>query len=282
MVLGCNGGYPGAQMTLLTIIVSKALSIPTALSIVSMPLRRKRLSIFYEWILDRIVWKSSDKIIVNAGAISKGLQILRGAPPEKVSVIYNGIEDKRSSCNKVRKKDLIIGFLSRMDLEKGCIELFNVFTDLVKKYTYIRLVMVGKGNASEQLKALAGSSESKDKITIMGYYKGDVHELLLTFDIYVLPSYIEGLPYSILEAMRAECAIVSTTVGGIPEVIRSGIDGLLVQPRSMNDLEKAIETIIINDNLRKTFEINARKRFIEMFTLDIMNNKIKELLVQVA
>jgi glycosyltransferase involved in cell wall biosynthesis len=281
MVIGCNGGYPSAQMTLLIVIVSKLLSIPTALSIVSIPHQRRRHLFFYERFLDTIVWKSSDRIIVNAQAISKELQTFRGAPSEKVSVVYNAIEDRQSEsgCSNVQKKELIIGFLARMDFQKGCIEFFNVFSNLARRYTQIRLVMAGgEGNASGQLNVLLETSELKDRIERIGYYDGDVHALLSTFDIYVLPSHREGLPYSILEAMRAECAIVSTEAGGIPEVIRSGIDGLLVRPRSMNDLERAIETLITDDEFRKTLKVNARQRFLKMFSMDAMNRKIKELL----
>lgn len=278
-VLGCNGGYPASRITLLMIMVAKLLGVKTVLSVVSMPSPRKKLFTVYEWLLDKLVWFTSDAIIVNAHAISRSLQGLRGMPDEKVEIIYNGLEDKPlvAERNNELKKECAIGFLSRMDFEKGCILLLKAFAKLEKKYTHLRLMMVGSGNASNQLTKLADDYGLKEKIDIIGFFDGEVHDLLSTFDIYVFPSLYEGLPYSVLEAMRAGCAIISTNVGGICEVIRDRVDGLLVSPGSIDTLEKAIETLINNHILKVLLGKNARKRFLDMYTLDIMNARVKAL-----
>lgn len=280
VVLGCNGGYPASRMTLLMIMVAKLLGIKTVLSIVSMPSRRKKLFIIYEWILDKLVWFTSDTVLVNAHAISHSLQNMRDMPKEKVVVIHNGLEDKQlvEEGNKEFKKECSIGFLARMDYEKGCILLLNAFAKLERKYTHIRMMMVGSGDALRQLTKMVDDYGLKEKIDIVGYYDGEVHELLSTFDIYAFPSLYEGLPYSVLEAMRAGCAIVSTNVGGIPEVIRNSVDGLLVPPGSVDELEKAIETLINNHNYRVSLGKNARKRYLDMYTIEIMDMRVKELL----
>lgn len=279
IVLGCNGGYPASRMTLLMVMVAKLLGIKTVLSIVSMPSRRKRSFIIYEWVLDKLAWFTSDTVIVNAHAISYALQNMRDMPKDKVVVIHNGLENKELNDKLINKlkRDCRIGFLSRMDYEKGCIILLDAFAKLAKKHTHICMVMVGSGIALSQLAKMVDDYGLKEKIDIVGYYEGEVHDLLSTFDIYAFPSLYEGLPYSVLEAMRAGCAIVSTNVGGIPEVIRNSVDGLLVPPGSVDELEKAIETLINNQNYRISLGKNARKRFLDMYTLEIMNVRVKEL-----
>jgi glycosyltransferase involved in cell wall biosynthesis len=279
VVLGCNGGYPAARMTLLMIMVAKFLRIKTVLSIVSMPSPRKKLFIIYDQILDKLVWMASDIVMVNAYAIAYSLQILRDMPKDKVVVIHNALEDKQLLVKreKIIKKECIIGFLGRMEYEKGVILLLETFAKLAKKYKHIKMVMVGSGNATGQLTKLVDDHRLKEKIDIVGYYEGEVNDLLTKFDIYAFSSFNEGLPYSVLEAMRAGCAIVSTSVGGIPEVIRNGVDGLLVAPGSIDELEKAIETLINDNNLRVSLGKNARERFLNMCTLEIMNGRMKEL-----
>jgi len=279
IVLGCDGGYPSARMTLLMILVAKLLSIKTVLSIVSMPSPKRKFFIVFDALLDKLVWLASDTVIVNAQTISNKLHNMRNMPKEKIVVIPNGLEDKQILVfrNIKLKKELRIGYLSRMDYEKGCTYLLNAFAKLEKKYSSIRLIMGGSGNASKRLFKMVDDYGLKEKIDILGYYAGEVHNLLSTFDIYVFPSLYEGLPYSILEAMRAGCAIVSTNVGGIPEVIRNNVDGLLVSPGSVDELEQTIETLINDHKFRASLGKNARKRFLEMYTLEIMNVRVRQL-----
>lgn len=112
----------------------------------------------------------------------------------------------------------------------------------------------------------------------MGYYEGDTHYLLSSLDIYVLPTLHEGFPYSILEAMRANCAIISTNVGGIPEAIRNRVEGLLVPLSSVEVLELAIEELINDADLRNMLGKNARNRFLDMFAMEKMNQRLQEVL----
>ncbi|HEX3032901.1 MAG TPA: glycosyltransferase family 4 protein, partial [Bacillota bacterium] len=91
-VLCCNGGYPGARATLSVVIAAGALKIPAALSIVSMPMPRKKVLLAYQTWIDRLVGRAAKAIIVNASSISTALQSLRNFPHNKLHVVYNGIE----------------------------------------------------------------------------------------------------------------------------------------------------------------------------------------------
>ncbi len=283
-VLGCNGGHPGSRMTLLMIIASKLSGAKTILSIVSMPLARRRIVRPYEWLLDKAVWAASDIVLVNAYAISRSLQNMRNMPADKVVVIHNGLEDAHVPEIETDglKDEFKIGFLGRVSYEKGIIFLLDAFRKLEKEHPKARMVIAGKGDALGQINKTIGEYGLNEKINLVGYYDGDVSTLLSSFDVYVFPSLHEGLPYSILEAMRGGLAIVSTDVGGIPELIRDGLEGILVPPGSADGLAAAIEKLIKDPELRKALGENARDRFVKMYTLESMQREVKELFARRA
>jgi glycosyltransferase involved in cell wall biosynthesis len=116
------------------------------------------------------------------------------------------------------------------------------------------------------------------QVRLTGNYNGDINELLLSFDIYAFPSLWEGFPYSVIEAMRAGCPIIATNVGGIPEAIRNRVEGLLIPPSSVEALESAIEELMNNADLRNMLGENAKNRFLDMFTIEKMNERLQEIL----
>jgi glycosyltransferase involved in cell wall biosynthesis len=113
---------------------------------------------------------------------------------------------------------------------------------------------------------------------------GEQKELyLLDTDIFVLPSWSEGFPLVILEAMAAGCPVISTRVGAIPEVVLDGVTGILVEKQNPQQLAQAMITLIENPDLRRQMGQAGRKRFEEHFTFDrcidrmiaVFNNAVK-------
>ena len=279
-VLACNGGYPAAYSTLAMILASRIMNISCTLSIVSMPRDRSRLLYLYEYLLDHLVCRAVNVIIVNAHAIARALLQLRGFSKNKIAIVYNGIEETQEiqRKRKLKNESLIIGCVARMDRAKGVLFLLEAFGALARKYQNIQLVLVGKGDVSEELSMRVGELGLQDQVRLAGYHNGEIYDLLLSFDIYVFPSLWEGFPYSILEAMRAGCSIVATDVGGIPEAVRNRVEGLLVPPYTAEALESAIEELINDADLKNMLGKNARNRFLDMFTIDKMNQRLQEVL----
>jgi glycosyltransferase involved in cell wall biosynthesis len=213
-VLSCNGGYPAARAPLVMVLASKLLRVPALLSIVSMPAQRSRLLSFYERVFDFLVWQSTDAVIVNAHAIARALQEKRGISLDKVHVIYNGVEIKEMPGKGGRGEKVRIGCVARMDRAKGVLYLLDAFAQLARQYQKLHLVLVGDGDAFRELRSRVEQYDLRDRVEMLGHYSGSIDELLSSLDIYLFPSLWEGFPYSIIEAMRAGCAIVSTRVGG--------------------------------------------------------------------
>ena len=98
------------------------------------------------------------------------------------------------------------------------------------------------------------------------------------FDVYAFASHHEGFPYAILEAMRAGCPIVTTGVGGVPEAVRDGVDGLVVPPRHPEALAAALRRMLGEPELRAACSRSARARFAAEFSLAAMRRSVLGLL----
>lgn len=279
-VISCNGGYPGAA-SLAIVVAAKFLRVPVALSIVSMPASRRRFLRLYEKLIDKLVWQSAEVVVVNAKAIAHALHELRGMPLDRAEVIYNGLEDIPASISsKAHDKGyFVIGCIARMDAWKGVLFLFDAFAYLAKRHPELRLVLAGQGDASEELFRRTQALGLQDRVQLLGHYTGDVCALLDTFDIYIFPSLWEGFPYSIVESMRSGCTIVATSVGGIPEAITDGVEGVLIKPASADAITEAIERLLSDPATCQVFARNARLKFERDLVLQKMHSRVKEVLI---
>lgn len=281
IIFCCNGGYPAAKSCLAMVVAANFLGIHAVMSIVSMPQKRHIIFYLLESLEDFLVWRACDFVVVNALAISKSLISTRGLPKNKVYLIYNGVEENAEDVHIVdsrNQSDFVIGLVARLDYEKGVIFLFEAFILLLKKYKNIRLILVGQGNASNELEIRRREMGLEGRIDLPGYYKGNISSLISSFDIYVFPSLWEGLPYSILEALRAGCVIVATNVGGIPEAICNQKNGILIQPKSAIAIADAIERLMNEASYCETISRNAKTKFESTFTLAKMEERVKGML----
>ena len=282
-ILACNGGYPAAQACLAMVIAAWLIKIPVVLSICSMPSPRRVTLWLYDKFLDKLVWAGVNLIVTNAKAISEALLIQREALPNKLKIIYNGLDDVSTfQAPKIDRDEFIIGCVARMDVSKGVFYLLDAFSILVRMNPNMRLVLVGHGNASEQLAKQIKFLGLENKVELAGHYNGDINALLSTFNVFVFPSLWEGFPYSIIEALRSGCVIVSTDVGGIPEAITDRVEGLLINPRSRDDIVSALQELISNQKLCNTLSKNARKKFESKLTLSKMHNNVRKIFAELG
>jgi glycosyltransferase involved in cell wall biosynthesis len=132
-----------------------------------------------------------------------------------------------------------------------------------------QLVVVGDGPLRPTLTRLAERLALADGVTFTGHVR-DVYAALARFDVVVLPSEIEGLPYVILEAMSLGKVIVASAVGGMPEALSGGAAGLLVLPKAVPALAEAVGRLLADPSLRSQLGRAARARYQEAYTLDHM------------
>lgn len=151
-------------------------------------------------------------------------------------------------------------FLGLVGPRKGVFDLLPAFAGALRRAPALRLQVGGNGDV-EGARLSAQQLGLKDEVEFLGWIAGDAKNALLSAaDIYVLPSHNEGLPMSVLEAMAYGLPIITTRVGGIPELIRDGTDGWLIEPGDRAALEEAMVALASDAGLRARLGAAARER----------------------
>jgi glycosyltransferase involved in cell wall biosynthesis len=193
--------------------------------------------------------------------------------PKQVIILPNPCELPIQVPDRKDRTQIILAFCGRIGQRKGTFDLIQAFANLPNEQKKsAKLILAGDGEI-EKAQELATSLKLINNITFLGwinYTKRD--EVLSKADVFILPSYNEGLPMAILEAMGWGLPVISTPVGGIPELVISNQNGLLVTAGNIQQLSEAIQLLIENETLRLSLGSAARKS-VEPF--DIKNYSIR-------
>lgn len=128
------------------------------------------------------------------------------------------------------------------------------------------MVVIGTGTLDKSLKKQVNNEGIADQVIFTGF-RSDIDRCLQAIDIFMLPSLAEYHSIGLLEAMRAEKAIIATNVGGNTESIRDGIEGLIIRPANTDDIVIAVEKLLESRAVRDTLAKAARRRFEQFFTV---------------
>lgn len=207
-------------------------------------------------------------------------------------VIHNGIDTAYFDPKHIDQKELpvnmlkfsekpgpVIGIAARLTKAKGHPTLLEAFSMLLPDWPDAQLLIAGDGEERPTLELLIQKYNLADHVQILGSIR-NVREFLSILDIFAHPSILEGLGIAVIEAMSMERAIVATRVGGLPELVTDGLDGILVEPNNPRELSKAMGNILENPELKKKLGQNARKKAVEQFSIDTMIRKYEELYLQ--
>ncbi len=209
-------------------------------------------------------------------------------PEKKLTLIHHGIkpinflsaEEAKQKLSqitnyKLQITNLTIGIIANLYKTKG-LEYFVEAIKILQATSYkLQAIIIGEGNERKNLENLIKNYNLQDDIILAGKIE-TAAELLPAFDIYICSSVKEGFPYAILEAMSAGLPIVSTDVGGIPEMITDGKNGLLVEPNNPEELAEKIITLIKEETLRNALGEQAKNDAKEKFGIEKMIEKTKE------
>ncbi len=215
-----------------------------------------------------------DRQYISVSAWGKeNLISLKQVAPSRIRTIYNGVDGNifNPSCADEARKvfPLIAGIdspkiliLSRLTAAKVTPYLSHAIRCISQK-SDVHFIFAG----SEYNRLLKDSRES---CTFLGHVPHELTPYLYSLcNIFVLPSLYENFPISLLEAMASECAVVASNVGGIPEVVSNGVNGLLISPRDSETLVEKIGLLVENTDVSKTMGRRARQSVINNFSWDI-------------
>lgn len=168
--------------------------------------------------------------------------------------------------NGINENDIVLCFIGRIIKEKGILELIKAFSRIKLNCDNVKLVIVGgtlnsdrdNATARKALRIIRKQNLMND-ILFLGY-RDDVPQILSAIDIFVLPSYREGMPRSIIEAMMSGKPVIASNIRGCREEIVNGETGILIEPRNVNELENAIRKFISSPEVMKIMGENGRNR----------------------
>lgn len=184
-----------------------------------------------------------------------------------IVVVPNPVEIPHRRSDDEREDNTIL-FLGRIVQQKGVYDLLAAVENLRRSIPDIRLILAGTGEL-EAVRERAAALGILAHLELPGWVDGeDKVRLFGRASIFVLPSYHEGMPMSILEAMAAGLPVVSTLVGGIPEVVTYGIEGKLVAPGDAVALSAAVEDLLTDRALRSRMGQAAYRRAEREFSAD--------------
>jgi len=212
---------------------------------------------------------------------------LRVAQPNNTSVIHSGVDLQRFSKGAKQRTEkrkelgfsphsLVVGYVGWLIPIKGVTYLVNAMAKIVEQHPKSLLVLVGKGDDKGEeeikLKEQVERAGLADKVRFLGW-RPDVDEIMGCFDIFVLPSLNEGMGRVLVEAMAAGLPIVASRVGGIPDLVKDGENGLLVPPADTSALEKAISSLL-HDGARRKRMGKAGKKMCGPYSAEAMVEQI--------
>ncbi len=275
LVISCNGGYPAALSCLDLVNTCTRLKIASILTIVSMPTK----NLFIDWFYPSKNLMNQ-RIIVNAQAIKTALIEQKELSGERINVIHNSVEAIPAVIHHgPRDEEIVVfGYVGRIEQMKGIWCLLNSFAKIATRCPNAILILVGGGDI-DSAKCLAGKLGILERVKFTGYVDNNIYDVLEKIDIFVFPSLWEGLPYSILEAMNAGKLIISTNVGGIPEIIMHKHNGILVCPGDENSLCLAMFDAYDKFDKYHSFRVQAKSTIENNFVFEIFRSKIQEVLL---
>lgn len=225
------------------------------------------------WWIRRTLEKSSRVIALSD---SWAAFISRFAPKANVLVVPNSVKLNVVSKHLPEEAGRIL-FLGRLGKGKGVFELLTAVSLLKNTYPEIKLILGGDGDLAA-VQAAVNDLHIEKYVEILGWVGPEQKaQELARASVFTLPSYDEGLPMAMLEAMAAGKAIVVTSVGGIPEAVRDGENGLLISPRDVGALAAALKRVLDEPLLRRSLATNARMTIEERFSTDVVMAKLSAL-----
>lgn len=200
----------------------------------------------------------------------KLLEIIGEKRGNRVVVVQNGVplEFPPPGVPMKGEECVVIGSLGNLRPEKGYGTMLAALQKLVEDFKGSFIYLVGgEGKLRSQLEKQAAVPGLEGKVKFLGLIE-DTWSFLHYLDLFVLPSYSEGLPNALLEAMAAGRCVVATRVGGVPEIIESGVHGILVEAGDTARLTEAIRELMLAPERRRMMGERAGERVRSFFTLE--------------
>ncbi|WP_375089628.1 glycosyltransferase family 4 protein [Peribacillus sp. RS7] len=218
------------------------------------------------------VLENVDKVIALSNTWKNNL--LKIAPSSNVEVVHNPVNIKNFKAKYNPSNEVNILFMGRLGKRKGVYDLLQAIEEIIISYPFVKLYLCGDGEINK-VKEIIEKKNLSNNVFIPGWINNEEKiKYIQKSDIYILPSYNEGLPISILEAMAGSLPIISTKIGGIPEAVSQGENGYLFTPGNIKDMKMYLIKLIEDKPLRERLGKESLEICRNNFDIQIINKNI--------
>lgn len=196
---------------------------------------------------------------------------------DEVSIVYNGVDEKFFYPKQIKSGDgsKYIMYAGRADREKGLFDLVKCGKFICSERSDVFFIVAGNGRDFNKLKRKTRKAGLQDRFIFLGQVdKDQMVKLYQNATLFVLPSYHEGLPGVLLEAMSCGLPVIATDVRGNRDLVSNGENGVIVPSRAPKKMAEAISILLKDKKLRKKLGKNARKTIEENYTWNAVSNRI--------
>lgn len=218
-----------------------------------------------------------DCIIVLADRFRREIKAMGVSAPVEVITTAIDLTEFSDLPDESRPERKRLLFLSRLEKEKGVCELLDAVPALVARYPDLEICIAGSGSYEETARIHPAVLAHSANIRFFGYVRGhEKRELLVNSDVFIFPSYSEGCPISVIEALAAGLPLVYTPVGALPDLLKNGRNGIQVEPGSSKDIEKATLKLLDNPALMSGMAA-SNKELSKEFDLRVVHEKLERI-----
>jgi glycosyltransferase involved in cell wall biosynthesis len=220
---------------------------------------------FSKWIV-RDTLECAAQVLALSGQWQDRLK--RIAPRAAVQTLPNAVALRDVRARAPDEAPVRIVFAGRIGARKGAFELLRAFARLAPKFPRATLICAGDGEG-DKLAELAAELGVSDRFECPGWLNAEqMADELRRASIFALPSHQEGVPIALLEAMSHSLPVITTPVGGIPEVVENDRNGLMVPPGDVDAIEAALERLLQSPDERERLGAAARATIAERYSLE--------------
>ena len=235
--------------------------------------------------VDLLMLRFPERIIAVSEEM-KTFLMRKGIDPGRIVVVQNAVSCKQDEgriakdrarvreAYRIAPEEVVLGYVGRLSEEKGLRYLIEAGSRLKEAGIPVRILVVGDGEERSAIESMAHRLGIGDRVIMTGFQR-DVEPFLGAMDIFVLPSLTEGTPMALLEAMANGIPVVATGVGGVPGVVRSGTDGLLVRPGDSGEIEQAVRLLCADSALRSSLARTGRETVFDRFGFEEWVRKVE-------
>jgi glycosyltransferase involved in cell wall biosynthesis len=240
------------------------------------------------WCVEKFTASLCDLLLFQSREDSTAAVRTRLASPDKVRFLGNGIDTRRFTVANpdtrfsVRQRygftpgHVVVGTVGRLVREKGYCEFVAAAKVLTSRYPQLRFLVIAPSDADQNDALPETIFKPLEQIGVLVRldWTADVEQLYPAFDIFVLPSYREGIPRACVEAAASGCPVIASDIRGCREVVLHGHSGLLVPPRNVAGLIDGLTRLIESPDLRDQMGVRARQLVLCNFDANDMLNRL--------